>query len=271
MKIQFTDFKELKISVQRFGVLDFEKTIEIKQFEQGEGLDVDLSDVFTTNTGELFVILKDGSVRKTIIHIVDISSWWNKGWGYPKFHIYECKEIKKQRNMKRQHRYKASSRKDGSFYLIKKDEKWEEPLKICSYCLTRYNKQFNSDKTKQDFPLKQWIERPINNSNFSKVDLDICTIPNRYINSWNEISRYIRKRESYICQNCGQDFLNEECKKFLHVHHIDANKRNNTSENLKALCIECHSQEHNHGHIKQLPEYTVWLRSKCNPVNRRDY
>ena len=229
--------------------------------KQGEGLDVDSSDIFSTNTGELFVILKDGSIRKTIIHIVDISSW-RENWGYPRFHIYECEKIKEMQNRGKKHRYKASGRKDSEFYLIKKDKKWNETLEICSYCLNEYNNQFNFNKIKQNFSLGEYIESHINHSKFSDVQLDICTVPNAYTKSWSSISKKRKEQENYICQTCGQGFSDKECKKFLHVHHIDANKRNNTPENLKVLCIECHCKEHNHGHIKQSPMYKEWLKSK---------
>jgi hypothetical protein len=39
-----------------------------------------LADVYTSSEGELFTVLKDGSIRKTIVHICDISNYkteWN--------------------------------------------------------------------------------------------------------------------------------------------------------------------------------------------------
>ena len=170
----------------------------------------------------------------------------------------------------KKHRYKASSRKDGKFYLIKKEKRGNEPepepLEICSNCLKQYNNQYTSNKTKQNFPLKEWIENPMSDSDLPKVELDLCTVPNRYTDNWHKISRKRREQEQYICQECGKDFSDKECKKFLHVHHSDSDKRNNTRENLKVLCIECHSKEYNHGHIKQSPMYKEWLRSKCSEI-----
>lgn len=50
----------------------------------------------------------------------------------------------------------------------------------------------------------------------------------------------IRKRDGYVCQECGysQKDLSEE----LSVHHIDYDKENNDEENLISLCRACHSQ-----------------------------
>ena len=258
MSIQLNQFKELLSAVKKFEVINFDET----KFEKGEGLDIDLSDIFSTNKGELFVILKNGSIRKAIIHIVDISSWLEK-WGSPRFHIYECKKIKEMQTQGKNHRYKASRGKNNKFYLIKKDKQWYETLKICYHCLNQYNDQHNSNETKQSFPLNEWIENPMSASQLPKVELDICTVPNRYTENWPKISRKLKEQEQYFCQECGKDFSDKECKKFLHVHHMDADKRNNTRENLKVLCIECHCKEHNHKHMKQSSMYKEWLRSKC--------
>ena len=251
--------------MKKFGITDFPITEiekERKQFEH-EGLDINISDVLPTDNGELFTILQDGSIRKSIIHIVDISSWREK-WGRPRFHIYSCKKIQEMQEKGKKFRYKSTSRKDGKFYLIKGEKKWEESLEVCYFCFKLYNQQFNLEKTKQDFPLKEYIEAPIAYSHFSDVMIDHCTIPNSYVKSWDKISRTMKERVSYICSLCYQDFSNSECRKFLDTHHIDANKRNNTNGNLKVLCIECHSQEHNHSHIKKGSRYKEYLNSNCS-------
>lgn len=79
MNIPLTRFESLKLAVQELGVFDFSRMIEIrKQIEEfeNEGLDTDLSDVFPTDKGELVTVLRDGSIGKAVIHIVDISHWW---------------------------------------------------------------------------------------------------------------------------------------------------------------------------------------------------
>ncbi len=34
---------------------------------------------------------------------------------------------------------------------------------------------------------------------------------------------------------------------------------NNSTSNLKVLCIGCHAEEHNHQHMKNLPGYKEFL------------
>jgi hypothetical protein len=48
----------------------------------------------------------------------------------------------------------------------------------------------------------------------------------------------VRFRDGYKCQICGIPEV--ECKKKLHVHHKDYNKKNISINNLISLCHSCH-------------------------------
>ena len=278
--LPLTLFGSFKLAIQRLGVTDFSKTIkireQIKQFET-EGLDTDLSDVFPTNNGELVTVLPDGSIRKTVIHIVDISNRRQlKGIPLqdltpeqlPKFHIYECEKIKEMREKNKGHKYKTSGGKgDPPFIIIReingKAEKCYLKLHICGYCLNLYNKQFKTNETKQTFDLKEYMEKPIIHDGFKDIPLDICTIPNTYPKIWSEISKKRKEQESWCCQSCGGDFSKKECREFLHTHHINAEKNDTRFRNLKVLCIGCHAEEPGHEHIKDDKQYKKFKRSSC--------
>ena len=289
MDIHFTNFEKLikaikelrgskvyiyksKKIIKKTENFKFQKSEEEKEFET-KGLDIDISsELFSTNNGELLTVLKDGSIRKPIIHIVDISSWSEK-WGVSRFHIYECEKIIEMKSERKKNRYKASSRKDGKFYLIKNKRKWIETLEICKFCLDKYNEEFKNNETKATFPLKKWLENPFSDSELSKikVELDICTVPNICTDAWPKISKHMKNQAGYICQSCEEDFSNPKYRKFLHTHHKDSNKRNNTGGNLEVLCIECHSNQHNHQHIKQTSDYKEYLNileNTCRKCNR---
>ena len=65
-----------------------------------------------------------------------------------------------------------------------------------------------------------------------------------YSTDWTDDLRdSIRKRDNYICQECGvhQDELNNWSKK-LDIHHIDYNKKNCNPNNLTTLCRNCHTK-----------------------------
>ena len=38
-------------------------------------------------------------------------------------------------------------------------------------------------------------------------------------------------------------------KKLLHVHHINGNKSDNSRDNLRVLCADCHKKQPHHGHL----------------------
>ena len=57
----------------------------------------------------------------------------------------------------------------------------------------------------------------------------------------DKLKEKIRKRDNYICQNCG---IEEKENKLLYgrvldVHHIDYDKENCKEENLITLCHDC--------------------------------
>lgn len=56
----------------------------------------------------------------------------------------------------------------------------------------------------------------------------------------NELKNEIRKRDNFMCQECG--FSEKDLGYKLDVHHIDYNKQNNNKNNLVSLCRSCHSQ-----------------------------
>lgn len=64
----------------------------------------------------------------------------------------------------------------------------------------------------------------------------------KYPSEFNDnLKESVRKRDDYICQNCG---MTEEehlivYGRVIHVHHIDYNKKNNIKNNLITLCQGC--------------------------------
>jgi hypothetical protein len=63
---------------------------------------------------------------------------------------------------------------------------------------------------------------------------------NLYPSDWSFISKKIRKRDNYKCQNPYCSVHNGYIK--LEVHHIDYDKQNCIDGNLISLCTSCHVQ-----------------------------
>jgi len=262
--MKLTKFKELWSSVNNYELDRIQQT-EINIFND-VGLDTNLNDIFDIND-TLVTVLKDGTIRKTIVYISEIKKWILDEYGnYPKFHIYNCRTLIKMRNNNKQERYKKTLRNDGTFMMVISGTKDSETkfikLEVCGNCLIKFKTHYN----KPSFDVKKYIKSPISKDKFNKLDYvlfkdDLETVPKYYASNWNKISNELKKLKNYTCQNCMINL--ETAKKYLHTHHIDSNPSNNDiASNLKVLCIECHSNEFQHTHIKSNPSYENFIQYK---------
>jgi len=64
----------------------------------------------------------------------------------------------------------------------------------------------------------------------------------KYSSDWKALARKIRTRDKYTCQDCGE--RRKYWGKYLHVHHVDADKTNNDPGNLISLCDRCYRERH---------------------------
>lgn len=74
---------------------------------------------------------------------------------------------------------------------------------------------------------------------------------NDYTQDWDNISATYRKKQRYICQNCGVDLSSE--RRLLHVHHKNRDKGDNREKNLIALCASCHKMQPYHEQRLDVP------------------
>ncbi len=260
MMEKLTEFEELRQAVNKTGI-NITERIEVKKLE-GKGLDTDLSDIYTIPGKELYTVLRDGTIRKVIIHICDISNY-KQDWGLPKFHIMECETLEEMRREKRGHRYKKASRNDGQFWIKQRISQGYKKLDICGYCLKQYNKLYNENANKADFNIKRYMTSSITHIEPSITNQrDMTTIPKKYDKNWSKISKDRKECCKWICQKCHFDLSHKEMRFYLHTHHIDADIENNKYENLKVLCIKCHAEEPRHEHIKKTSEYNNFIKIK---------
>ena len=56
--------------------------------------------------------------------------------------------------------------------------------------------------------------------------------------------------KDFCCESCGVQL--KEKTSLLHMHHLNSRKGDNQRDNLKLLCIICHSLQPNHHHMKHL-------------------
>lgn len=70
-----------------------------------------------------------------------------------------------------------------------------------------------------------------------------------YLKEFDDIKPFIKKRDNYACQICGEKEKMVPNKRYgvitnLRIHHKDEDITNNTEENLTTLCQECHIRLH---------------------------
>ena len=72
-----------------------------------------------------------------------------------------------------------------------------------------------------------------------------------------ELKTEIRKRDNFICQECGKNgFI---------VHHIDYNKKNNKPCNLITLCRSCHGKTNHNNRIFWTKHFQTIIKAYKHP------
>lgn len=243
---------------------------ELKKLESGEGVEIELSDLTQ---------LPDGTIafkeRRVLLYIRDKHIYNNKSIedNYPKYHFFNCKTLVQMQKSQRFHRYKVAAEMTGSFQinLFRDGQKTttKVPLNACAYCLYELNHD--------DFRLLRAIERKEYISKFKPVHFfelkpkvhsftnlpastEMTSPVNNYPSNWEKISFALREQAKWRCMNqdCGLD-LSGSNKRFLEAHHKNGNRSDNSHHNLIALCIECHSNQSMHAHVRNSPKYKEFI------------
>lgn len=279
--MKLTDFEDLRqVAISKLGISSFELS-EIPSWEKRlqRGL------IEITNPQELvlgqegkdhFLAInpETGDIHKVILYIPQREHRFVEKKGIPegchRYHLFQCETSRLKDFINGKHnRYRISSRTDGCFqYTIIDDNNtptiYEDlELLFCGHCKHIHTKRFR--QTNPTFNLKRFLET--NFSEFyrnptSKYDFD--DIPNIYATNWDELARKHKKSKNHTCQQCQWTPKHAGEGKYLHAHHIDALKHNNRYDNIKILCIACHSEQSGHGFIKAATEYKQFLRLKGN-------
>lgn len=71
---------------------------------------------------------------------------------------------------------------------------------------------------------------------------------NVYVSDWKDISWKVRSERGFVCEDCGVNLSGSTW--LLHTHHRNRKKSDNCDQNLRALCVECHSNQPGHLHMK---------------------
>lgn len=173
-----------------------------------------------------------------------------------KYHVSYCQTLERMKNIDKYEKYVATNNTSGNFFITGIDSVTNElkdavvRLKVCQHCLSKLNyKNYKSNKSSvfSAFSLEEFFteyqplfkHQPKRKAGNAKDD--------NYTKDWQNISKEYRASVGWGCEKCGV-ILNDH-KSLLHTHHKNGVKGDNSATNLAALCILCHSEEPNHGHM----------------------
>lgn len=235
---------------------------ELKKLTSSSGIDISPDELS---------ILADGTLayknNRILLYIRDMGKY------EPRFHLANCSTLQEMREKKKFDHYVVSANTDGNFKvnIIEANVSRAETrrLAVCQNCLDFLGLGgFSSTWTRKaktdfvaNFNMESFFEKYPKSLHFSVPKYNSNTAPlNQYSADFNEVSKKLRASVYWQCQQCGIHLQHPDWRKWLHVHHINGLKNDNSSDNLKAICIECHAQEPNHSHMKNTVEFKEFLR-----------
>ena len=257
------DFERLYAAVRRMGADSVDPDLVVRRgvtkidpidIQLEEGIEVDLSEVGVTDNG-LFIY----KGRQVLLYIQDhgrrVQDALDNGDSGRRFHVAYCRTLEEMHSKGRYERYVATNDLSGEFYIAGYGYDSREPingktrLKVCKNCLSKleyWRAGRTRDQIVAEFDLKAF---------FATYQSSFPYMPSRragefdgqYTADWGEVARRYKETNNFTCESCYLDLRN--VPHLLHVHHINGVKTNNSPSNLKALCIECHSQQPDHKHI----------------------
>jgi hypothetical protein len=261
------DFSSLQQAVTTMGadLIEFEvsnKVIPIEPIDKqlGEGFEVNFEDIeFETGLAsyqgrQILLYIKDHSYNNKIYGVLKDGAKGNR------FHIADCEMLERMRQKGRFERYVVTNRLDGLFAVSGTDNRSNEliegetRLDVCQYCLEAINYQKFSS-LKRGLPRRSFVQSfqladffDTYSSFFKFMPTGVANNSTTgYSKDWDNISKKVREKSNYQCQQCGLDL--SQHKRLLHVHHINGVKSDNSSSNLTPLCCDCHRKQPDHQHM----------------------
>ena len=127
--------------------------------------------------------------------------------------------------------------------LVKENSKRE--YEFCLNCGIKLHKgqyKYCSNSCQAQYERNQKVENI-----FNEEESGLKGENNYYPKIKNSLRLYLLEQANYCCEECGCNWINPFSNQtILEIHHIDGDRKNNTKENLKVLCPNCHAMTKNY-------------------------
>ena len=182
--------------------------------------------------------------RPFVLYIYDRFSWWNSFSSQYKFHFKWCATLERMDREGRRARYKGKWDINNPLFESSKNAK--EPLDVCKNCLRSFD--FKGHYLDVDtFNMKEFFDT------YGMQNLRQPThqyYSHTYPKNWDKIAKNYKDSKDWVCEGCQESCVGR--KIFLHTHHINGVKDDNSTNNLRALCVKCHSKQPMHSHMREV-------------------
>lgn len=181
-------------------------------------------------------------------------------------HLMECGTIEEMRSRGRFERYVVTNRRDNKYEISVIDEHGDVDnvdalLRPCINCLKALNyDDYNELRRAEQKAVRAAFDVEAFFENFTTFFADR---PSRwahedrasdYIAGWESLSKRTRAARNWACEDCGVNLSAIEHRKYLHVHHKNHVKGDNSPGNLEVLCALCHKRKPDHGQMFVSPK-----------------
>ncbi len=196
---------------------------------------------------------------------------------FPRFHLAYCSTLEFMRRRNRWQRYVVATRDDGNFQINLIDGRRVnsriERLNVCQNCLAllQWNGfsyyEMNRENRKlivNNFKITQFFERYPRDILTVRPEHSADTAPlDDYTEDFGFISERLKRERGFRCEKCPLS-LSASDRMWLHVHHKNGCRSDNSPHNLEAVCYGCHANQPMHSHMKSNPRYKEFLQKFGN-------
>jgi hypothetical protein len=276
--MQLPDFRRDQRFVRLREEMGADQLVEVRMTEWrdwvGRGVDIHDSGLIEVNPIDKTLSYEG---RRILVYIRDqYVNADDTPRGY-RYHVAECRTLRDMRSKRRFGRYVGTQRTDGVFMVnlmrFRDDNPFLEDqliqVPVCKNCLgaldwRSYSQQdyFGKNRLVAEFRPDEFLEEFGSLVTVLPSHSPLTSPINGYPSDWPETSLKFRISRQWTCEECGWDFSDPPTRRWLHVHHVDGNRANSFSENLKALCIECHAKQPDHQMLRFGVDYLEYIRWK---------